>query len=251
MKPILQHILLAFLLAGTVGGCASTVERLNNVGQPPALKEVENPTVQPSYQPVTWPLPETPMPEKQYSGSLWQPGARHFFRDQRAARVGDIVKVKIEIADKAELETESTRERTSSESVNAPNIFGLERGLYGLIPGHQDPSSLLSLGGDTENEGIGTIEREEKIQTQVAAIVTQLLPNGNMVIQGSQEIRVNYEIREVSVAGVIRPEDIMADNTIDSSQIAQARISYGGRGQMTDVQQPRWGHQVIDILSPF
>ncbi len=253
LKNTLKQIVVTITVLAVIvlGGCASTMEKLNNVGQPPALKNIENPTTKPDYKPLTWPLPNNTPPPKQYAGSLWQPGARHFFRDQRASRVGDIVKVMIEIADKAELDNESTRERKTTESLDGASLFGLEDAIYGIIPGRQDPDSLLSVGGKQKNEGIGTIQREEKIKTQIAAIVTQLLPNGNMVIKGSQEIRVNFEIREISVAGVIRPEDIKADNTIDSTQIAQARISYGGRGHITDVQQPRWGSQVIDILSPF
>ncbi len=241
------------ILASTslLAACTSTIDKLENVGKPPALNKVTNPIEKEDYKPVTWPLPESQAPSREYAGSLWQQGSRHFFRDQRAARVGDIIRVRIEIQDRAELENETIRERRNTETLNAPNVFGLEDIIYGALPGGQDPASLLSISGNNTSEGEGTVEREEIIETQVAAIVTQMLPNGNMVIKGSQEIRVNFEVREVSVAGVIRPEDIDSDNTIDSAQIAQARISYGGRGQITDVQQPRWGNQVIDILSPF
>lgn len=239
-------VALALLLAG-----CGKLEKLEKIGQAPPLKEVDNPLEEPNYRPVTWPLPENNQPRQQYAGSLWQQGSRHFFRDQRASRVGDIVRVKIEIQDRAELENETSRERSSSEDLSAPQVLGLESALYGVMPGNQNPSNLITLSGNNSSEGSGVVEREEVIQTQVAAIVTQRLPNGNMVIKGSQEIRVNFEVREVSVAGVIRPEDIDSDNTIDSTQIAQARISYGGRGQITDVQQPRWGNQVIDIISPF
>lgn len=246
-----MQIIFSLFLVLILAACSSTMNKLENVGQPPPLKHVDNPVEEANYKPVTWPLPENNAPRDNHAGSLWQQGSRHFFRDQRAARVGDIVRVNIAIKDKAELENESSRERSNTESLNAPALFGLESAVYGAIPGNQDPSSLLSLQGSNNSSGTGTIEREETIETQIAAAVTQVLPNGNMVIKGSQEIRVNFEVREISVAGVIRPEDINADNTIESNQIAQARISYGGRGQITDVQQPRWGNQVIDILSPF
>lgn len=233
-----------------LSACSSTMDKLSGVGQAPTLNKVDNPLENPDYKPVTWPLPETPTPSRQYAGSLWQQGAREFFRDQRASRVGDIVRVDIKIKDKAELDNQTSRERKNSEALGAPKLFGAEA-LYGVVPGSQNGESLLSITGSNKNEGTGSSKREETIETQVAAIVTQLLPNGNMVIKGSQEIRVNFEVREISIAGVIRPEDIDSDNTIESTKVAQARISYGGRGQITDVQQPRWGSQVIDILSPF
>ena len=113
------------------------------------------------------------------------------------------------------------------------------------------PGRILTADGTSSSDGKGTIQRSESLTTSVAAVVTQVLPNGNLVVEGKQEIRVNYEIRELIVAGIVRPEDIQSDNTIDSSKIAQARIAYGGRGQITDVQQPRYGQQVMDILLPF
>lgn len=234
-----------------LAGCASTIDRLDSVGDPPPLKKVDDPTANRDYQPLTWPLPEQPLPPKQYAGSLWQPGSRHFFRDQRASRIGDILRVNVEISDRASLNNNTTRGRNSTESVGTPNLFGFEEMIYGAIPGHQDPDTLIGVTSDSNNKGTGRIQRQEQINTQIAATVTQVLPNGNLVIEGSQEILVNYDIRELGVAGVIRPEDIKADNTIDSNQIAQARITYSGRGTISDVHRPRWGTQVIDILSPF
>ncbi len=231
--------------------CASTLDKLEQVGQQPPLSKVEDPVSRPTYQPMTWPMPDATPEHKKYANSLWQPGSRAFFRDQRASRVGDILKVKIEIKDKAELDNQTERSRDSQENVGAPDVYGLET-LFGTItPGSPNKESLFDISGSTTNDGEGKVEREEKIETEIAALITQVLPNGNYVIEGTQEIRVNYEIREISVAGVIRPEDINSENTVDSSQIAQARINYGGRGQLMDMQQPRWGHQVIDVLSPF
>lgn len=232
----------------TLSACASTIEKLEQVGQQPPMSDIKNPHTRPDYQPMSWPMPNPEPPAPQYANSLWQPGARAFFRDQRAARVGDILRVRVEINDKAEVDNETKRDRGSTESVDAPFILGGFR--ERVLPGAAgDP--LFSIDGSHTSDGKGEMKREEKINTQVAAIVTQVLPNGNMVIDGSQEVRVNYEVRELSVKGVIRPEDIGADNTIDASQIAEARINYGGRGQIMDIQQPRWGSQVVDIISPF
>lgn len=234
-----------------VSACASTVDRLNSIGDPPPLQKVDNPTAKPDYRPLSWPLPENQTSRENYAGSLWQTGARSFFRDQRASRVGDIVRVSVEVRDRAQINNNTTRGRSTSEEVATPELLGMKAGLFGLIPGAQNPANLIEMGSESSNRGTGRIQRQEVINTQVAAIVTQILPNGNMVIEGNQEILVNHDVREVGVAGVIRPEDIKADNTIDHTQIAQARITYSGRGQIADVHRPRWGAQVIEILSPF
>lgn len=247
MKPSASIVWIS-VAAITLSACASTIDKLENIGQPPEMSTVENPHVKPQYQPLSWPMPEPEPPSREYANSLWRPGARSFFRDQRAGRVGDILRVKVEISDKAEVDNETKRDRDATEEVTAPNLFGSLRGK--ILPGGRD-EPLFGLNGNTQTSGKGEIKREEKINTQVAAIVTQVLPNGNLVIDGSQEIRVNFEVRQLIVRGVVRPEDIGSDNTIDSSQIAEARISYGGRGQITDIQQPRWGHQVIETISPF
>lgn len=248
----MKRILLASIaMLPLLSACHGALERLDQVGDPPPLKEVNNPVGKADYKPLSWPLPESQMPNKQYSGSLWQQGSRTFFRDQRATRIGDILRVNVRISDRAQLTNNSTRGRASSETLSTPNLFGFEEGLFGALPGRQNPDALIGIESDSTNNGTGRVQRQEQITTQVAATVTQVLPNGNLVIEGSQEILVNYDVREVNVAGVIRPEDIKADNTIDSNQIAEARITYSGRGTISDVHRPRWGSQVIDIISPF
>lgn len=232
-------------------GCASQLDKLEEVGKPPAMQEIKNPVEQPNYKALSWPMPAPTPPVERQANSLWQPGARAFFRDQRASRVGDILRVNIKIQDKAELDNETERKRDNTEDTQAPSLFGLEGRVFASLPRKADPTDLVDITSSTNTKGTGNIKREEKIETQVAALVTQVLPNGNFVIDGRQEIRVNYEIREVGIQGVVRPQDIGSDNTIDSTQVAEARIIYGGRGQLTDVQQPRWGTQVIDILAPF
>jgi flagellar L-ring protein FlgH len=241
------------LMASTMlGGCSTTLDKLENVNKPQPMSEVINPQEKGEYKPMTWPMPETLPPAKQYANSLWQPGARAFFRDQRAARVGDILKVNVRINDKAQVNNETQGKRDDVDQAAAPSILGLETHLRHIIPGLKiHPANLVDITGALDTKGKGTIKRQETITTQVAAQVVQILPNGNLVIDGMQEISVNFEVREVSVKGVVRPQDISSDNSIDSTQIAEARITYGGRGQLTDVQRQRWGGQVIDAISPF
>ncbi len=239
------------LLSTMLNACTSTLDKLDDIGKQPKMAEVKNPTEQPAYKPMTWPTPETAPPQKQYANSLWQPGARAFYRDQRAARVGDILRVNIKIEDKAEVDNATERKRDTSESAAAPIVYGFQNKILGLLPARADAANLLDVTGATSSKGNGSVKRKETIETQVAALITQVLPNGNFVIDGSQEMRINFEVREVSVKGVVRPEDIRSDNTVDSSQIAESRITYGGRGQLTDMQQPRWGSQVVETLAPF
>jgi len=196
------------------------------------------------------PMP-VPAPPTFNSNSLWRSGSRAFFKDQRAARVGDILTVLVDITDKAQFDNELSRDRDAKESEAYGKIAGYERWLKHLLPKGADVDDLVSIESAGEANGKGSIERQEKITTRVAAVVTQVLPNGNMVIEGRQEIRVNFEKRDLIVAGVVRPEDITSENTIPISKIAEARVSYGGKGRLTDVQQPRYGQQILDILLPF
>ena len=242
-----RPLLLAVLCAG-LGAC-NTADRLSQVGLQPNLAAIQDPTAQPGYKPVRLPMPEV-QPVSYAPNSLWRTGSRAFFKDQRAARVGDLVTVKVNVTDKANLNNETQRSRSNSEGFGLPNAFGLENNA-GVKAAGITPDKLLNATSTSSNDGIGSVQRAEQVTTNVAAIVTQVLPNGNLVIEGKQEIRVNFEIRELIVAGVLRPEDIESDNTVDSTKIAEARIAYGGRGQITDVQQPRYGQQLVDILLPF
>jgi flagellar L-ring protein precursor FlgH len=239
----------ASLLAATamLGGCSS-LERLSAIGEKPPLSAIENPTTQPGYKPVQMPMP-TPQAASYSPNSLWRNGSRAFFKDQRARQVGDILTVAVNITDKAAIDNETKRSRTNKEDSGINDFVGskLLTGKAAMVM----PGKILSADSTAQSEGKGSVNRQEALQTNVAAVVTQILPNGNLVVEGRQEIRVNFEIRELIVAGIVRPEDIQSDNTIDSTKIAQARIAYGGRGQITDIQQPRYGQQVLDVLLPF
>ena len=227
-------------------GCAA-LDRIATLGDQPALTAIENPTSQPGYKPVHMPMP-TPQPASYSPNSLWRNGSRAFFKDQRAHQVGDILTVKVKITDKATLENETNRSRKNNEDSGIDNFFGKSKV---PIMNAAVPTRIFTADSSASSDGKGAIERKEELHTNIAGVVTQLLPNGNLVVEGRQEIRVNFEIRELIVAGIVRPEDIESDNTIDSSKIAQARIAYGGRGQITDVQQPRYGQQALDIMLPF
>ena len=236
-----------FALASLAGGCAA-FERLRFTGEQPPLASIENPTAQPGYKPVQMPMP-TPQPASYSPNSLWRNGSRAFFKDQRARQVGDLLTVTVNITDKANFDNETKRSRTNKEDSGVTDFIGSK-----LLTGQAAqlmPGKILTADSTASSEGKGSVNRQEALLTNVAAVVTQVLPNGNLVVEGKQEVRVNFEIRELIVAGIVRPEDIESDNTIDSTKIAQARIAYGGRGQITDVQQPRYGQQVMDILLPF
>ncbi len=240
----------ALLLASVALVGCNGLSRLTEVGRTPELSAVENPTHDPNYQPVSLPMP-APQVARRTPNSLWRPGSRAFFKDLRASQVGDIVTVVISIDDEAELENTTTRNRTNSEDIGIDNLLGYEEALDAILPEAVDPPNLLGTNSSTSNSGSGVIDREEEIELQIAAVVSQVLPNGNLVIHGRQETRVNFEVRELQIAGVIRPQDVTNSNTINYNQIAEARLAYGGRGHITDFQQPRYGSQVIDIIMPF
>jgi len=235
------------MLACVASGC-SAINRLSQIGETPKLTSIDNPTTQPGYKPVSMPMPK-PETVSYNPNSLWRNGSRSFFKDQRAHQIGDLLTVTVNITDQANFANETQRNATGSENSAITDFIGAKA----LSPQAQKflPGSLLTANGSTQYDGKGTIQRQESLTTNIAAVVTQVLPNGNLVVEGKQEIRVNAEMRELIVAGIVRPEDIQSDNTIDSSKIAQGRISYGGRGQITDIQQPRYGQQVMDVLLPF
>lgn len=240
---------LGLLACSALTGC-SMADRIANIGATPEMSKIENPTANPYYQPVSLPMPAPRHIIKQ-KNSLWASDRQTFFKDQRATDVGDIITVLIEISDKAELDNETERTRSSSEDAAAPALLGYEASLNRVLPQAIDATDLTEFGADSSHTGSGAIDREEKINMKVAALITQILPNGNMVINGRQEVLVNFEKRILEVDGVIRPEDISVQNTVSYEQIAEARIVYGGEGQITDMQQPRYGQQLYDIVFPF
>jgi flagellar L-ring protein precursor FlgH len=239
-KLILRNAVFALLGLG-LAGCGA-VDRIENIGQAPQMAPVGTP----GEREIVTRIPRA-APITHANNSLWQPGAKSFFRDPRASNVGDIITVNITVSDAAKLSNSTARSRANSDSADLTNFFGLET----VLPTGMTPGSLVNLGSDTSNAGNGSIDRSESISLTLAALVAQVLPNGNFVIDGRQQVRVNNEMRDLKVSGIVRAEDITQDNTVNLAQIAEARISYGGVGTVSDVQQPRYGSQLYDILMPW
>jgi flagellar L-ring protein FlgH len=232
----------ALILLAPLGACSTIKEAVRGpelaaVGYPAALAPMDQKIIAVSTPPT--------------ANSLWRTGARTFFNDQRAGKVGDILTVLINIDDSAKTTNSTSSSRTSGVTAGVPHLLGLESSLGKILPGGFDPANALSTNSKTTNDGAGAVNRAEKISLTIAAVVSAVLPNGNLVIQGTQEVRTNTEIRQLTIAGIVRPEDIAANNTILHTQIAEARINYGGRGDISRVQKTPAGQSLIERFSPF
>lgn len=183
------------------------------------------------------------------NASLWSRNRQSLFGDQRAIENGDILTVVIEIDEKAEISNATSSNRDGSQSLKLPQVFGWPQRIK--LPDGASFDEILSTDSTSKAKGSGSVRRTEKLTLRIAATITEVLPNGVLSIQGSQEVRVNFELRELLVSGFVRPVDISRKNEITYDKIASARISYGGRGQITDVQQPRYGQQILDTIRPF
>ncbi|MCD1625039.1 flagellar basal body L-ring protein FlgH [Seohaeicola saemankumensis] len=183
--------------------------------------------------------------------SLWTGGRQSLLGDRRAMQRGDILTVVVEIDEKAEISNTSARSRSGSESLGIPQLFGIPQRLNERLPDGATMAGAVSIDSDSDSRGTGSVRRNEKLTLRIAATILDVLPNGVLSIQGSQEVRVNFEMRELFVTGFVRPADISRQNEITYDKIASARVSYGGRGQISDMQQPRYGQQLLDALLPF
>lgn len=233
MIRITAGLSLALLLAGCAG-------QLSEVGRAPTMAPV-GAGLQPNIEPSS---PNSfPAPQRTSATSLWDDNRANLFRDPRATRVGDVLTVLIAMNDKATLDNASDRS-TSSTVGNGADF---------TVTGTTKTTGSFQVDGTSKSAatGQGSVDRSEKIQLSVAAVVSGVLPNGNLIVSGSQEVRVNFELRQLQVAGIVRPRDISKDNTISYDKIAEARISYGGRGRISEVQQPGVGQQIYDIVKPF
>ena len=239
----MRVLMFAFAL---LAGCGD----LSQVGKAPDFSPLEG-----SYQHHAMysnPLPQSADPNAPTdASSLWTDSRASLLGDRRAGRRGDILTVVIEIDDKAEISNTSGRNRTGSQTMGVPSLFGLPQRLDAGLPDGATMADAISTNSGSTFSGTGSVSRKEKLTLRVAATVVEELPNGVLRIEGQQEVRVNFELRELVVTGYVRPTDITRQNEITYDKIAGARISYGGRGQITDMQQPRYGQQIADTLLPF
>ncbi|WP_298295581.1 flagellar basal body L-ring protein FlgH [uncultured Litoreibacter sp.] len=230
--------------------CLSGCGRLKEVGKAPEFNSPQQGNEH--FAMIRTPLPET-LPEQTptQQASLWKSGRDSLLGNQRAGRVGDILTVVIEINDKAEISNSTSRTRSGSESLSIPDLVGIPQRVNEILPEGASLDNAVNTNSSSSSNGDGSVRRNEKLTLRIAATIVDILPNGVLAVQGSQEVRVNFELRELLVNGYVRPADITRQNEITYDKIAAARISYGGRGQITDVQQPRYGQQVADIILPF
>ena len=230
---------LAILGALFLGGCATD---LHDIGVAPALTPVGSGLAGPqAFYPGDFPPQRA---ERAAPMSLWDDGRSNLFRDASAKRIGDLVTIDIKLNDKAQLGNSSDR----SKEAKVKNTLDFLATFFGSTGAG---NSSLNIDSTSSAKGSGTIDRSEKIQFTIAAVVTGVLPNGNLVIRGSQEFRVNFELRQIEIGGIVRPSDITRENIVPYDKIAEARISYGGRGRSSEVQQPNLVHQLYDIAKPF
>ncbi|MEP3347204.1 MAG: flagellar basal body L-ring protein FlgH [Litoreibacter sp.] len=242
--------LLSYCFLGALMLLTNACGRIEAIGKPPEITPVTSSNEH--YAMMRVPLPKTVvevLPAD--SSSLWKSGRSSLLGNQRAEQIGDIVTVVVEIDERAEISNSSSRGRSGSETLELPSLLGIPQRINDKLPDGASLDTAVSTNSTSSSSGDGSIKRNEKFSVRVAATVVDVLQNGVLSIQGSQEVRVNFELRELLVTGYVRPADINRKNEVLYDRIAAARISYGGRGQITDVQQPRYGQQVADIVLPF
>ncbi len=201
-----------------------------------------------------FPIAQTPVPETT-PGSLWRGtnSRNRLFSDFRARDVGDIITVLI--VDKTSAKGEATTETGSSSGndYKMDSYFGmpLDLGMTDFMGLGNRFSPSITGGRETEFSGNGTTERNAQITATVAVRVMQVLSNGNLYVEGAKETTVNRERQYVTLAGIIRPEDITSLNTITSDSISDLRVELSGDGVVTDKQRPGWLTTVFDNVWPF
>lgn len=182
------------------------------------------------------------------SNSIWKSDSTAFAKSYAA---GDLLSVVVQIADQAQFNNQTQKSRSDAANLSMPSMLGLETVVDHILPPSSSADSMINMKGSSSDAGSGKTNRKETIQTTIAVTVIKVLKSGNLVVKGTQEVRVNFDLREVSIEGIVRPEDITINNTVNLEQIAEARVSYGGRGQIFEYQQPPYGKQILDVITPF
>ncbi len=246
LGPQLRSLTACLLMGASLTACSAFTDATDHFDKQPNFSPTVNPQMEPGYQPISMAMPSQ-RPEIRQANSLWQSGMRSFLKDQRARNIGDILTVVVTINDEANTDNETTRNRTTTDQASLNGLVGLQNGNFLKKMG----TDIVDVPSSQTMAGVGKVQRTDTVATRVGAEVVQILPNGNLVIQGKQETLINYEMRQIGITGIVRPEDVANDDTITYDKIAEARITYAGHGQLMDVQQPRWGHQLLDLLFPF
>lgn len=257
MDKLLKYLCVLLPILGLCG--CNMAKKLSTIGEPPALTQIKNPKDLPGYEPVSMPMPEAQRYE-QRTNSLWQTGSRAFFKDQRASKIGDIITVEINLDRKQSIQMNPSIEPESSLNSTVTSILGhqlpIQKRIAKALPGKKE-SSVASMtdwadsNSSSSHKAKAAYDVQDKMKFKMAAVVIEILPNGNMVIQGREEIRLVNELREVEIKGIVRREDVTSNNTIASEKIANLRIGYGGRGDLTDAQSAPWGQQYLQKILPF
>lgn len=239
------------LSMGSLSGC-NIVQQMAYVGEVPEKSQIQDPTLVEDYHPVSMPMP-TPEPQSQSVNSLWQTGSRAFFKDQRASRVGDIITIDVDMKEET-VKTDSTTtfDRGATNRSSMPNLLGYESKLKYIFPkAAVDPNNLINTNSATHQNGTGKLERKDTLKIKIAATIVQILPNGNLVIQGRQEVLFSRDLRIVEIKGIVRREDIASDNSIPYSKISEARISHTSKGDVSDMSTIPWGQQALTRIWPW
>lgn len=248
----MNRILVSFLATFILTGC-NLISRLSTVGDPPNITQIQDPTQMPGYSPVVMPMPEGAVHQNPKANSLWENGARAFFKDQRASKVGDILTVKVSIqSEGGSFKVSGDQQITHTSDYKLNTFLGLEQRLKDkLLPRATQLPLLMNAVSDPSRAGSAEEKREDSLTFTIACTVIQVLPNGNLVISGRQEARFVNELRDITMTGVVRREDITPGNTITSDKIAEARLSYGGRGDLSDQIKTPYLNQAVRRISPF